>query len=81
MSGDRAARRPGWYLAADVALLALALLLTVTTTLIVVVPAIMPAVVNDRLDIAIITSACIIAISGIGPKVAGYFSTLNSQLP
>ena len=31
--------------------------------------------------IAIITSACIVAISGIGPKVAGYFSTLNSQLP
>jgi Flp pilus assembly pilin Flp len=31
--------------------------------------------------IAIITSACIVAISGIGPKVAGYFSRLNSQLP
>ena len=31
--------------------------------------------------IAIITSACILAISGIGPKVAGYFSSLNSNLP
>ena len=31
--------------------------------------------------ISIITTACILAISGIGPKGAGYFSTLNSQLP
>jgi Flp pilus assembly pilin Flp len=31
--------------------------------------------------IAIITSACILAISGIGPKVAGYFSNLNTALP
>ena len=31
--------------------------------------------------IAIITTAAITAISGIGPKVAGSFSTLNSQLP
>ena len=31
--------------------------------------------------IAIITSACILAISGIGPKVAGYFSNLNANLP
>ena len=31
--------------------------------------------------IAIITTAAITAISGIGLKVAGYFSTLNSQLP
>ena len=31
--------------------------------------------------IAIITSACIVAISGIGPKVAGYFSNLNTSLP
>jgi len=31
--------------------------------------------------IAIITTAAITAISGIGPKVAGYFSTLNAALP
>jgi Flp pilus assembly pilin Flp len=31
--------------------------------------------------IAIITTGAITAISGIGPKVAGYFSTLNSRLP
>ena len=31
--------------------------------------------------IAIITSACILAISGIGPKVAAYFSNLNANLP
>jgi Flp pilus assembly pilin Flp len=31
--------------------------------------------------IAIITTACIVAISGIGPKVAGYFSELNEELP
>ena len=31
--------------------------------------------------IAIITTACITAISGIGPKVADYFSDLNAALP
>jgi Flp pilus assembly pilin Flp len=31
--------------------------------------------------IAIITTACIVAISGIGPKVAGYFEELNDELP
>ena len=31
--------------------------------------------------IAIITTACIVSINAIGPKVAGYFSTLNSNLP
>ncbi|HEX5040093.1 MAG TPA: sensor histidine kinase [Candidatus Limnocylindria bacterium] len=61
MSGDRAARRPGWYVGADLALLALALALTVATTLIVVVPAFVPAVFNDRLDIAIITSATLVS--------------------
>jgi Flp pilus assembly pilin Flp len=31
--------------------------------------------------IAIITTACIVAISGIGPKVADYFQDLNAALP
>jgi Flp pilus assembly pilin Flp len=31
--------------------------------------------------IAIITTACITAIQAIGPKVAGYFSTLEADLP
>ena len=31
--------------------------------------------------IGIITSAAIIAIQAIGPKVGGYYSTLNSRLP
>jgi len=31
--------------------------------------------------IGIITVACIVAIQAIGPKVAGYFTSLNSLLP
>jgi pilus assembly protein Flp/PilA len=31
--------------------------------------------------IAIITTACITAISGLGPKVADYFNDLNAALP
>ena len=31
--------------------------------------------------IGIITGACIIATRAIGPKVASYFSNLNSELP
>jgi pilus assembly protein Flp/PilA len=31
--------------------------------------------------IAIITTAAIAAVQAIGPKVGGYYSTLNTQLP
>ena len=31
--------------------------------------------------IGIITLACIVSIKAIGPKVAGYFTTLNTDLP
>ena len=31
--------------------------------------------------IGIITVGCIVSINAIGPKVAGYFSNLNAQLP
>jgi pilus assembly protein Flp/PilA len=31
--------------------------------------------------IGIITVACIVAIKAIGPKVAGYFTTLDTNLP
>jgi Flp pilus assembly pilin Flp len=31
--------------------------------------------------VGIITVACITAILSIGPKVAGYFTTLDSNLP
>ena len=31
--------------------------------------------------IGIITVGCIVAIKAIGPKVAGYFTTLNNDLP
>ena len=31
--------------------------------------------------IGIITVGALLALSGIGPKVEGYFSNLNSQLP
>ena len=31
--------------------------------------------------IGIITVGCIVAINAIGPKVSGYFTTLNTNLP
>ena len=31
--------------------------------------------------IGIITVACIVSINAIGPKVAGYYSSLNAKLP
>ena len=31
--------------------------------------------------IGIITVACIVAITGIGPKVAAYFTNLKAKLP
>ena len=31
--------------------------------------------------IGIITVACIVSIQAIGPKVAGYYSSLNAKLP
>ena len=60
VSGERA-ERPGWHRGADVALLALTILLTAATTVILLVPWVVPAVVNDRLDMAIITSATLVS--------------------
>ena len=31
--------------------------------------------------VGIITVGCLLAIKAIGPKVAGYFTTLNTNLP
>jgi pilus assembly protein Flp/PilA len=31
--------------------------------------------------IGIVTVGCMVAINAIGPKVAGYFSDLNAELP
>jgi Flp pilus assembly pilin Flp len=31
--------------------------------------------------VGIITTACIVSIAAIGPKVASYFANLNSNLP
>jgi len=31
--------------------------------------------------VGIITVGCLVAIKAIGPKVAGYFTTLNTNLP
>jgi signal transduction histidine kinase len=56
----RTARRGTWHRRADVALLVLALALTLFTTLILVVPDIVPAVVNDRLDLTILTAALLV---------------------
>jgi signal transduction histidine kinase len=52
---------------ADLALLVLALALTALTTLLLVVPAIVPAIVSDRFDVTIVTSAWLVsaAVSGL----------------
>jgi signal transduction histidine kinase len=78
---DQRARRPAWHRGADVTLLALALLLTVTTTLVLVIPPIVPAVLNDRLDLAIVTSATLVstavaALAWARGRVAGDGSAL-----
>ena len=57
------ARRGAWYRRADLALLVLVLALTLFTTLLLVVPEIVPAVVNDRLDLAILTAALLVSAS------------------
>ena len=59
----RAARQGAWYRRADLALLVLFAALTLFTTLLLVVPDIAPAVVNDRLDLAILTAALLVSAS------------------
>ena len=59
----RSARRRAWHRRADLALLALAVVLTLITTLVVVVPEIVPAVVNDRLDTTIVTAALLVSVA------------------
>ncbi len=57
-------RRPrsgAWYRGTDLVLLALALILTAITTILMVVPMAVPAVVNDRLDITISTAALLVS--------------------
>jgi signal transduction histidine kinase len=78
---DERARSAHWHRGADVALLVLALLLTAATTVVLVVPAIVPAVVNDRLDVAIVTSATLVsgavaALAWARGRVAGDGSAL-----
>lgn len=57
----RPARRGAWYRLTDLALLVLALVLTAITTILVVVPMAVPAVVSDRLDITISTAALLVS--------------------
>jgi signal transduction histidine kinase len=59
----RAARQGAWYRRGDLALLVLFAALTLITTLLLVVPNIAPAVVNDRLDLAILTAALLVSAS------------------
>jgi signal transduction histidine kinase len=59
----RAARDGGWHRRADLALLVVAIGLTLLTTLIAVVPDIVPAVVNDRLDTLILSAAMLVSIA------------------
>jgi signal transduction histidine kinase len=59
----RAAPQGAWYRRADLALLVLFAALTLFTTLLFVVPDIAPAVVNDRLDLAILTAALLVSAS------------------
>ncbi len=56
-------RRPGWHRAADAALLALVLGLTAITTVIVFESAIVPAVVNDRFDVTIVTASTLVSVA------------------
>ena len=37
--------------------------------------------IENGLLVGIITVGCLVAIKAIGPKVAGYFTTLNTNLP
>ena len=48
---------------ADLELLVLALVLTALTTVVLVVPGIVPAIVNDRFDIAIVTAASLVSVA------------------
>ncbi len=59
----RVGRQGAWYRRADLALLVLFAALTLFTTLLLVVPDISPAVVNDRLDLAILTAALLVSAS------------------
>jgi signal transduction histidine kinase len=54
-------RHGAWHRRADIALLLLALGLTLLTTIILVVPDAVPAVVNDRLDTLILTAALLVS--------------------
>jgi len=60
-------RLRGMRRGADLALLTLTLSLTALTTVVVVVPEVVPAIVSDRFDIAIVTSAGLVsaAVSGL----------------
>jgi signal transduction histidine kinase len=60
-SVGRAAGRGAWKRGVDLSLLILAVALTLFTTLIAVVADIVPAVVNDRLDITILTAALLVS--------------------
>ena len=68
MSEPRAASRSHAAVRrADLALLVLTLALSALTTLVLVVPAIVPAILNDRFDVTIVTSAWLVsaAVSGL----------------
>ena len=67
MSAAAGSRAGGAHRGIDLALLLVALALTALTTLVVVVPAIVPAIVNDRFDITIVTAAWLVsaAVSGL----------------
>ena len=63
MSSAERIRRPGWHRAADVSLLLLVVVLTAFTTVILVVPAVVPAVVNEQLDVTIVTASLLVSLA------------------
>ena len=63
MTAGVASARAGARRAADAALVILAIVLTIFTVVVVSVPAVAPAVVNDRFDIGIVTAATLVSLA------------------
>jgi signal transduction histidine kinase len=63
MIGGVASARAGARRAADAALVILAVVLSIFSVVVVAVPAVAPAVVNDRFDIGIVTAATLVSLA------------------
>jgi signal transduction histidine kinase len=63
MISGAASARAGARRAADAALVVLAIVLVVFTAVVISVPGVAPAVVNDRFDVAIVTAATLVSVA------------------